>query len=239
MWWLVVLACTGVVIEGERGTPPSAPTDQVEIASSDAAVSTSEPGAAPLTVSAFQSAECDGPRPTLACARHLHHMVGRLESLASEHRFSDRFGQAAAHWSDEVGSVYVYPPPVDTPAKMAEAMRAVVSERLVAHYFSILRTYDEALVVSYPGCGGPGASILEDQGKLYVVEMTDAWDELTPEQQLASLPDPLIFVKNAAGAWVLDTDVSLGCWEAASPRLADGVTLAADKQFVPVQPPAL
>ena len=35
---------------------------------------------------------------------------------------------------------------------------------------------------------------------------------MTPEQKKKELPEPLKFVKNSEGAWVVDDDISFGCW---------------------------
>ena len=109
--------------------------------------------------------------------------------------------------------VYLYPPPVHTPAGLAQAMRLVVSEKLVKGYFKTLRQYGDHLAVMYPGCGGPGEEIIEHNGKFYRVMMTDYWEDLSPEERLKNLGDALAFTKNKAGNWVADSDMSYGCWE--------------------------
>ena len=208
---------SGPTVEAPKAPQPVAPNTQVAQANEEPCWKKSPPPSAfaPMHRSGILSASpmgCKASTLGKSCVSAILQRVQKIEGMACP--ISEVEPDFNTNHPDKYPGLHIYPYPVNTSESMATALRLVVSERLVQAYFGKIQQYGDNLAVAYPGCGGPGHEVVEHDGQFYQVMMTDDWNEMSPEERIASLTNPLKFTKNTAGAWVVDSDVSYGCWQA-------------------------
>ncbi len=112
-------------------------------------------------------------------------------------------------------AIYAFTGALDTTAKMISALQNLVSQPTVQKILDTrLREYNGKVVTAYSDCDE--TSVIPHDGKWYLgPEGDDTGLDLT---------NPVPFVKNGKGSWVLDADISFGCWALptlSDPKLAD------------------
>ena len=100
--------------------------------------------------------------------------------------------------------IFAFEGDLDTAPKMVAALRELVSKSTVQQILeSRLREYNGKVVTSYSDCDE--TSVVPRNGKWYFAPQGD---DTGPD-----LTNPVPFVKNNKGKWVLDMDISFGCWQ--------------------------